>query len=61
MTQINLAGYLIAFLAVCWYNYQKLQKMKSKVVEEAKEELKVPEMEPLRRSTTGGVSTHRGA
>jgi drug/metabolite transporter (DMT)-like permease len=29
VTQINLIGYFIAFLAVCWYNYRKLQAMKN--------------------------------
>lgn len=28
VTSINLVGYLIAFLAVCWYNYSKLQQAK---------------------------------
>ncbi|KAG7667588.1 hypothetical protein Ndes2526B_g03594 [Nannochloris sp. 'desiccata'] len=28
VSSLNLFGYLIAFLAVCWYNYQKLQGMK---------------------------------
>lgn len=61
VTQVNLAGYLIAFLAVCWYNYQKLQKVKAKVLEDAKQELKEPEMEPLRKTSIAGTSTHRGA
>jgi hypothetical protein len=26
---LNLFGYFIAFLAVCWYNYQKLQAAKA--------------------------------
>jgi len=25
VTPLNLGGYFIAFVAVCWYNYQKLQ------------------------------------
>ena len=29
VTSINLVGYIIAFLAVCWYNYSKLQQVKS--------------------------------
>ena len=29
MSALNLGGYLVAFLAVCWYNYKKLQTMKS--------------------------------
>jgi hypothetical protein len=28
VSSLNLFGYIIAFLAVCWYNYQKLQAMK---------------------------------
>jgi len=27
VTQLNLFGYGIAFLAVCWYNFQKLQQV----------------------------------
>ena len=30
VTPINLGGYLLAFLGVCWYNYRKLQNMKAK-------------------------------
>jgi len=30
VTGINLGGYLLAFVGVCWYNYQKLQGMKAK-------------------------------
>ncbi len=29
VSQLNLSGYFVAFLAVCWYNYQKLQAAKS--------------------------------
>lgn len=29
VTPINLIGYLLAFSAVCWYNYRKLQQAKS--------------------------------
>lgn len=28
VTSLNLFGYFIAFLAVCWYNYRKFQSMK---------------------------------
>ena len=28
VTRINLGGYLLAFMGVCWYNYQKLQGIK---------------------------------
>ena len=27
---VSCAGYLLAFAAVCWYNYQKVQAMKQK-------------------------------
>ena len=30
VTAINLGGYLLAFLGVCYYNYQKLQNMKAR-------------------------------
>ena len=30
VTSINLGGYMVAFLGVCWYNYRKLQNMKKK-------------------------------
>lgn len=26
MTKLNLQGYSIAFLAVCWYNYSKIRE-----------------------------------
>ena len=29
VTGLNLFGYFIAFLAVCWYNYQKLQAVRA--------------------------------
>ena len=32
VSRLNLFGYLIAFLAVCWYNYQKLQAVRSQFV-----------------------------
>jgi hypothetical protein len=28
VTPLNLGGYFVAFLAVCWYNYRKLQAMR---------------------------------
>jgi hypothetical protein len=31
VSRLNLFGYFIAFLAVCWYNYQKLQAAKGVV------------------------------
>eukprot|EP00898_Chlorokybus_atmophyticus_P005223 jgi/Chlat1/5701/Chrsp38S00428 len=30
VSALNLAGYFLAFLAVCWYNYAKLQQMKAR-------------------------------
>lgn len=30
VTQLNLIGYLLAFLAVCWYNYTKFQSVSAK-------------------------------
>jgi len=35
VTQINLMGYGVSFLAVGWYNYQKLQRL-HKQAEQAK-------------------------
>jgi len=32
VTVLNLAGYSVAFLGVCWYNYQKLNAAKAKAV-----------------------------
>ena len=29
VSSINLLGYLVAFLAVCWYNLMKLQAMQA--------------------------------
>jgi hypothetical protein len=31
VTQLNLVGYSVAFAAVCWYNYQKLQAVSSQL------------------------------
>jgi hypothetical protein len=30
VTFLNLAGYTVAFLGVCWYNYTKLNQAKAK-------------------------------
>jgi hypothetical protein len=30
VTKINLGGYSLAFVGVCWYNYKKLQGMKAR-------------------------------
>ena len=29
ITSVQLGGYAVAFLGVCWYNYQKIQQMKA--------------------------------
>ncbi len=46
MTTLNLAGYFLAFLAVCWYNYSKLQGMKEKAAQQASNAL-VDDSQPL--------------
>lgn len=38
VTSINLGGYLLAFLGVCWYNYTKLQSMKAKQASQAQQQ-----------------------
>jgi hypothetical protein len=38
VTSLNLFGYAIAFAAVLWYNYQKLQAMKAPVPALSKDE-----------------------
>lgn len=35
VTSVNLGGYLIAFGGVCWYNYKKLQAMKTRQAAQA--------------------------
>jgi hypothetical protein len=35
VTFLNLAGYTVAFLGVCWYNYTKLSAAKAKVTKPA--------------------------
>lgn len=30
---LNISGYLLAFSAVCWYNYQKIQRAKQAVTD----------------------------
>ena len=30
---LNISGYLLAFSAVCWYNYQKIQRAKQAVAD----------------------------
>lgn len=49
VTPLNLGGYFIAFLAVCMYNYRKLQSMK-KPPPASKDDLQSasdPELRPL--------------
>ena len=50
VSPLNLGGYLIAFLAVCVYNYRKLQSMKKSSPPALKDELQAasnPELRPL--------------
>ena len=35
VTFLNLAGYTVAFLGVCWYNYLKLNQAKAKAASKA--------------------------
>ena len=52
MSALNLGGYLIAFLAVCLYNYRKLQEMtkdKPTAAPPAAEPAVRPEAVPLLR------------
>ena len=37
VTGINLAGYGLAFLGVCWYNHTKLQAMRAKQASQAQQ------------------------
>lgn len=53
VTPLNLGGYFIAFLAVCMYNYRKLQSMKKVPPVASKDELQSasdPELRPLNTS-----------
>lgn len=53
VTPLNLGGYFIAFLAVCLYNYRKLQSMKKAPPVASKDELQSasdPELRPLNAS-----------
>ena len=50
ITPLNLGGYFIAFLAVCMYNYRKLQSMKKGPPPASKDDMQSssdPEMRPL--------------
>ena len=50
VTPLNLGGYFIAFLAVCMYNYRKLQSMKKGPPPVSKDDMQAssdPEMRPL--------------
>lgn len=53
VTSLNLFGYLIAFLAVCWYNYQKLQQMKQSSTPKVEPEKGQEEGQPL-KGVNGG-------
>jgi len=43
VSALNVSGYLLAFLGVCWYNYQKLQAVK----EASKSTIAKPDEAPL--------------
>ncbi|KAL4451586.1 hypothetical protein ABPG75_007248 [Micractinium tetrahymenae] len=47
---LNLLGYFIAFLAVCWYNYQKLQAMQANAapLQPVKSDQQLSESAPLK-------------
>lgn len=56
VTSINLGGYMVAFLGVCWYNYRKLQNMKKKQAEKeaAKSSLEEDDItKPLKNGSNG--------
>ena len=55
VSQLQLGGYGLAFVGVCWYNYQKLQGMKA-----AASVAPPKEQEPLMANIKGpgGVATH---
>lgn len=48
VTSLNLGGYFLAFLAVCWYNYQKLQAAKAAVSAAPSPKASAEERIPLR-------------
>ena len=50
VTPLNLGGYFVAFLAVCMYNYRKLQSMKKGPPPATKDDMPSPsdpELRPL--------------
>ncbi len=51
MTSVQLGGYAVAFLGVCWYNYQKIQQMKAahsqRQMQQALAEISKQESKPL--------------
>lgn len=56
----QLVGYFVAFLGVCWYNYQKMQALSAPKTSAAKQPRPVAaqhaaERQPLLSSTTGRV------
>eukprot|EP00887_Chlorella_sp_A99_P007875 scaffold20.g7875.t1 len=53
VSKLNLFGYAIAFLAVCWYNWQKLESMKQKEVVPIKSvpDLQLFEKQPLKNNS----------
>ena len=54
VTALNLGGYLLAFLAVCWYNYRKLQDMKAAAaLAPVRSEQQLAESAPLKSDEEG--------
>jgi hypothetical protein len=51
ITSLQLGGYAVAFLGVCWYNYQKIQQMKAahmqRQTQQALAEISKQEAKPL--------------
>ncbi|GAB4819493.1 hypothetical protein N2152v2_006539 [Parachlorella kessleri] len=59
VTQLNLFGYGIAFLAVCWYNFQKLQQMKASAAQQQPVPVKDEEAVPLKAQNGSGSLSQR--
>jgi hypothetical protein len=53
VSPVNLGGYLIAFIAVCWYNYTKLQDAKQKASLKALEDEERTPLVPVVQQTKG--------
>lgn len=60
VTEINLIGYFLAFIGVCWYNNSKLQEMKAKEASSKKSQQQEEEktlLDDPRKSTPNSPST----